>query len=246
MRCASGPVPAPRRRRPGGSRGPRAGSGRAAPRSIRPPHDQVSRRIDLGPAFGTEDDRRFPLLDDRRASEDRAGVEAVTVVDGHLCETSIFGQVDLSGTFLRLVGGTRVTLLAAEPYLRAWRDDLETPGERLQRNVRPLAVVQPPVLFPVERRQAVGVVGVEPAVGQLHRYLVPLAGISHLAEAAYPDIRVADAGCAQESAALRLQALQRPVHLRPVELVQAAVEAAHEVEGQRRAQEAEGRRGTRA
>src|SRR5215216_1597037 len=90
------------------------------------------------------------------------------------------------------------------------------------RHLRSFPVVQPPVLFAVERRQPAGVFGTELAVGQLHRHLVPLAGVSHLAEAAYPDISTGHAGCAQEIPALRFQALERPVYLGPVEFVQAA------------------------
>jgi hypothetical protein len=62
---------------------------------------------------------------------------------------------------------------------------------------------------------------------------VALAHVAHVAEAAHPDVGLPDAGGAQEVPPPLLHLRERAVRRPPVELVEPAVEAADEVEGER-------------
>ena len=176
-----------------------------------PPHNQIARLVDLGPTRGTEDDRGLTLLEDCRAIQDRAWTEQITVVDRDRQEVPVLWQVDLSLSLPGLARFIRCAFPAIETDFGQWSRNSEAPSDRLQGYVRALPTVQSHVLLAVELREPVCVAGTQGSIRKLDGHLVPLAGVSHLAQTPYPDVFIGDARGAQEVSALHFHLIQRLV-----------------------------------
>src|SRR3989338_2783594 len=211
-------------------------------------HDDVEPVVDPAAPAGADDQSGFALFDNGRPGKRKTRSQGVAVIHRRLHIASVLGKIGRARAFRGEPQGRTFPALAARGgggqmkiHLRLGAAGDHAPVDHLDRDIRTVTAVERPVDFLKGRVDPRQMPLAQNAVRQRDGNLVALADIAHIGAALVGNSRGRKTGTLQHGPPLSGHLAEETIDKTPVQTIQTAVGAAHEVEGQRRHQQPEGR-----